>query len=78
MQIRTGIPLLGMNEAGEEDWVTDEENGRIVADQIPIALLRVIFHGKSPWVANSVGTARFAGHSGKSPKTWSPFANLRK
>ena len=78
MQIRSRISLLGMNEAGKEDWVADEENGRIVADQIPISLLRVIFHGKSPWIANSVGTARFAGHGGETEKARSFLANFRK
>lgn len=48
------VSLLGMDEAREEYWITDEEDGCVVADQIPVAILRVEFDGKATRVAGCV------------------------
>ena len=42
------VPLLGVDEAGEEDRVPDEEDGGVVADEVPVALLGVELHGETP------------------------------
>ena len=42
------ISLLGVDEAGEEERVPDEEDGRVVAHHVPVALLRVELDGKAP------------------------------
>lgn len=39
---------------GEEDRVADEKDGRVVADQVPVALLRVELHGETSRVARGV------------------------
>ena len=35
------ISLLGVNEAGEEERIPDEEDWSVVAHHVPVALLRV-------------------------------------
>ena len=40
--MRCRIALLRMNERREENWITDEENGRVVSHKIPIAYIIII------------------------------------
>ncbi len=46
-------------------WVPDEEDWSVVADHIPVALLRVKLDGKSSRVKHSVGTAVLATYTGR-------------
>lgn len=57
------ITLLGMNEAGEQRWVTDEEDWRVVANQIPNAVLSVELDSKTAWITCSIGRATLATNS---------------
>ena len=43
--------------------VPDEEDGRVVADQVPVALLGVELHRKAPGVPRRVRGAALAAHS---------------
>ena len=52
------VPLLGVDEAGKEDGVADEEDRGVVADQVPVAVFGVEFDGKAAGVTSSVGRAR--------------------
>jgi len=61
MQVGDRIPLLGVDEGGEQDGVPDEEDGRVVAHQVPVALLRVELHGEAAGVADRVRAAHLAG-----------------
>ena len=45
------VPLLGVDEAGEEEGVTDEEDGGVVAHEVPVALLRVELDGESTGIS---------------------------
>ena len=49
-----GLHLHGMDQVGEFDRVLDEEDGDVVADQIPVALGRIEFDGKAPDVARRI------------------------
>lgn len=40
------VAFLGVDEGWEEDGVPDEEDGNVVAHEVPVALLRVELHGK--------------------------------
>src|ERR1039457_1169444 len=52
--------FYGMDEVRKFNGILDEENRDVVADQIPIALLRVKLDGKSTHVARSIYRARAA------------------
>lgn len=47
---------------GEEDGVAYEEDGRVVAHQVPVALLRVELDGEPAWVTGRVCRAALASH----------------
>jgi len=47
LEMGSRVPLLGMDEAGEENWVPDEEDRGVVSDQIPNAILGVELDCKS-------------------------------
>lgn len=49
-----GLWLYGMDDIRELDGILDEENGHVVADEIPISFLCVELHGKSTNITNSV------------------------
>ena len=46
LQVGHRVPLLGVDEVGEENRVTDEEDWSVVSDQIPVTLLSVELHSK--------------------------------
>jgi hypothetical protein len=37
-----------VNETGEEEWISNEENGSVVPNHIPVALLSVELDGEAP------------------------------
>lgn len=63
--MRHGVPLLCMNKGGEQNGITNEEDGGVVPHQVPIALLRVKLHRKPTWVTCSIRTPRFTPHGGE-------------
>lgn len=48
--MRRGISLLRVYETREEQGILDEENGRVVADEIPDTLFGVELHRKATWI----------------------------
>ena len=56
------MTLLRVDEIGEFQRITHEENRRVVADQIPITLGRIEFHREAAHVALGIGRAQLAGH----------------
>ena len=56
-----GLLLGGVDQVGELDRVLDEEHRDVVADEIPVALLRVELHREAADVAREVGRALVAG-----------------
>ena len=61
-----GLLLHGVDEVGELDRVLDEEDRDVVADEVPVALLRVELHGEAAHVAGQVERALVAG-DGREP-----------
>lgn len=54
--------MIFIYEPGEEDGVADEEDGRVVAHQVPVALLRVELDGETAGVAGRVRGTALASH----------------
>jgi len=58
LEVRLRIALLRVDEARKEKRVADEEDRSVVADQIPVALLRVELHREAARITSGVcGTA---------------------
>lgn len=77
-QVGLGIALLGVDKVGELQGVTDEEDRRVVAHQIPVAFLGVELDRKSAHVAFGIGSAAFAGDRRKAQKQRRLLADLGK
>ena len=69
------VPLLGVDETGEEHWVPDEEDGSVVAHQVPVALLGVKLDGEPTRVTGRIGRARLSAHSAKASRQGSSLAD---
>lgn len=54
LAVGRGVPLLGVNEGRKENGVPDEEDGGVIADEVPVSFLRVELHSKASWVTSSV------------------------
>jgi len=54
------VAFLGVDEVGELVGVADEEDGGVVADEVPVALVGVELHGEATDIAFGVGGAFFA------------------
>lgn len=47
LEMSLWVPLLSVNEGGEEDRITNKEDRSVVANKIPIAFLCVELYGKA-------------------------------
>lgn len=43
-----------MDKIREFDGILDEKDGNVIADQIPVALLRIKLYGKATNIANGI------------------------
>ena len=62
---RDRVALLCVDEAGEQQRLSDEEDGRVVADQVPEAVGRVVAHHEAVHLSDRVrqpGVAAGGGH----------------
>ena len=59
------VPLLGVDEVWELDWVSDEEDWGVVANHIPVTLLSVELDGEASWVSLSISGALLATNGGE-------------
>jgi len=76
--MRNWIPLLGVDEAGKQDRITDEEDRSVVSDQIPVSFLSVHLDGKSSRITSRIGRSRLATHSGEANGNRCALAHLRE
>ena len=74
--VGAGIPLHGVVEVGELEGIAQEEDRRVVAHQIPVALLGIELHRKAPDVPLGVGGAALAGDGGKAQEAVGLLADL--
>jgi hypothetical protein len=59
-QVSLWVSLLSVDEAREKNWITNEEDGRVVADKIPHAVIGVELNGITTRIACCVGRTAFA------------------
>lgn len=64
--MRFRVSLLRVNEAREQNRVPDEEDRRVVAHQVPNAVLGVELQSETAWVAKGVSGTAFARFERKS------------
>ena len=64
-QVGARVALHGVVEVRELERVAQEEDRRVVADEVPVALFGVELHGEAADVALGVGRAALAGHGGE-------------
>ena len=77
-QVRLRIPLLRVNKIGKLQGVPDKENRRVIPDQIPVSLVSIEFHGKSPDISFRVGSTPLPGNRGETHEHVGLLANLGK
>ena len=63
--VGTRVALDGMVQVGKLQWVAQEEDGRIVAHQVPIARLGIELHGKATDIALGIGRSALASYGRK-------------
>ena len=73
-----GVPLLCVDKVGEHEGVANEENGGVIAHQVPVALLGVELDSKASWIACSVGGTGFTPYGTKPDGNWGLFPDLGK
>lgn len=59
------IALLSMNKIRKLLRIPNKKNRRVVAHQVPVPVVGIIFHGEAPGIAFRIRAASFAGHGGK-------------
>ena len=77
-EIAIGLSLGGVNQIGKFHRVLNEEHGHVVADDVPVALFRVKFHGKAADVARQVWRSFITGDGGESHECRCLFARPLK
>ena len=78
LPVGVGIGLLRVDEVGELDAVADEEDRRVVADQIPVRVFGVELDREAPRITNAVGRAARAGHRREAGEHLRRLAELRE
>ena len=73
-----GLGLGRMDEVGELHRVLDEEDGDVVADEVPVPLVRVELHREAADVAGGVGRAALAEDGRKPDEYRRPLAGFRE
>ena len=56
------VPLLRVDETGKQDGITNEEYGRVVADEVPVSVLGVELDGEATGVTGRVRGPRLSTH----------------
>lgn len=77
-QVGARIALDGVVEVGELERIAQEKHRRVVAHEIPVALLGVKLHGKTTDIAFGIGSAAFTGYGGEAGEQFGLFSDLRK
>ena len=63
LEMSLRVSLLSVDKAGEQNGVTDEEDGRVIADQVPVAFLSVELDSESPRISNGICRSAFSSNS---------------
>src|SRR5204862_56044 len=73
-----GLLLGRMDDVGKFDRVLNKENGDVVSDEIPVALLGIELDRKPAHITRQIGRPLTACHSRKSHEGWGFFAGALK
>ena len=76
--IGAGVSLDSMVEVRKLERVAQEEDGCIIADQVPVAFFGVELHGKAADITLGIGSTAFTGHGGKANKEVGLFTHSGK
>lgn len=69
------VPLLRVNETGEQERVTNKKNRCVIAHNIPITLLSVELHSETTRVTDSISRTWLATDGGKTNSDGGSFAD---
>src|SRR5690606_17009830 len=73
-----GLRFYGMHQIRKLHRILNKKHRYVIANQIPVALVCIEFHGKTPNVPRGVLGAALTGYSGKTHKYRRAFARLSK
>jgi len=68
----------GIDQVGKLDRVLDEEHRDVVADDVPVSLLRVELHSEAADVSRKIGRALVAGHRRDAHERRCAFADAQR
>ena len=77
-QMGARVTLLGVDEVGELQRITDEEDGGVVADEVPVALVGIELDRKATHVTFGVGCPHLAGDGGETRDQRGDLAHFGK
>ena len=72
------LGLHRVDQVGELHRILDEEDRDVVADEIPVALVRIELHGETAHVARGIGRSSFTGNGREAHENRRALAGLRK
>lgn len=76
LEISTRIALLSVDKVRELGGITDKEDGRVVANNVEVALLSVELESKPTRITSSISAASLATDSGETSKHGRLFTNF--
>jgi hypothetical protein len=75
LAVGLGVSLLGVNEIREFGRVSDEENGGVVTNQIPVTFFSVELDGETSGISFGISRTLFTTNSGESSEDRSSLSN---
>ncbi|MNF54933.1 hypothetical protein D3C84_363770 [compost metagenome] len=78
LQVALRQTLLGVDKVWKLQWITNEEHGGIVANDVPVAFLGVELQGEPARITLGIGRTTLATHGGKPQESRGLLANCLK
>ena len=76
--IRGRMPFLRVDKIGELQGIADKEDGRVIAHEVVIAVLRIEFYCETARIARRIRGAFFAAHGRKPGKDLGSLTHFRE
>ena len=77
-QVGLGVALLGVDEVGELVGISDEEHGRVVAHEVPVALIGVELECEPAHITLGIGRPALAGDGRETQEAFGLLADFGK
>jgi len=74
--VGAGVTLDSVVEVREFEWIAQEEDRRVVADEVPVSLLGIELHRKAPNVPLSISGTALASNRGKTREEFGLRSNF--